>query len=249
MTSDSHRPPPASASPFVSVVIPARNEEACIETALRSVGAQRYPLDRIECIVVDNGSNDGTAQVVDRFKQDCQALAVSLEYEPIAGVARAKNRGAATARGEVLIFLDADSRMDPDLACEVAACFRAGTAVASIRIVADSYHPLDRGFFALLEVGKVLFGVRSQMLYCERSLFIALGGFDPNLHLAEDLEFLQRARSRFRASGAGDVSHLRTSAIRTSPRRLRTHPLHLGMIPVFLRWALAFRGIGRTRHY
>ncbi len=234
---------------LVSVVIPARNEEAYVEGALRSVAAQHYPLECLECIVVDNGSTDETVQVAERFKQRNQSLAISVETETTPGVARSKNRGASAAHGAVLIFLDADSRMDPNLAGDVAACWSAGTLAASIRVAADSRHPLDRGFFALMEVGKVLFGVRSQMMYCDRLLFLSLGGFDPTLHLAEDLEFLSRVRDRVRELGRGEVPHLRSSAIRTSPRRLRAYPLHLAMVPMFVRWLLAFSGIGRTKRY
>lgn len=233
----------------LSVVIPARNEESYVEGALASVAAQRYPLERLECVVVDNGSTDRTTAAAREFAARCPQLSVSVVAEPVPGVGRAKNRGAEAARGEVLIFLDADSRMDPELAGHVAACYRAGNPAGSIRVAADSTHPLERGFFALMEVGKVLFGIRSQMMYCDRELFLSLGGFRPDLHLAEDLELLKRIQERVRETGNGAVCHIRASAIRTSPRRLRDRPYHLGMIPMFARWTLAFLGIGRTRRY
>ena len=100
-----------------------------------------------------------------------------------------------------------------------------------------------------MEVGKVLFGIRSQMMYCDRELFFAVGGFDPHLRLAEDLDFLKRVRRRVHATGQGTVCHVRSSAIHTSPRRLRALPYHLGIFPMFGRWLLAFMGIGRDREY
>jgi glycosyltransferase involved in cell wall biosynthesis len=235
--------------PVVTVVIPARNEENFIVRAVASVAAQDYPLESLECIVVDNGSTDRTAGVAARFGHERSELDIKVENEPIPGVGRAKNRGASVARGEILIFMDADSRMDSGLAKDVAAAWKSGHPAGSIRIVADSRHPLDRSFFALMEVGKVLFGIRSQMMYCENALFRDVGGFDPALHLAEDLEFLKRVQTRVREAQTGEVCHVRTSAIRTSPRRLRTLPFHLGMIPMFARWTLAFMGIGRDRRY
>jgi len=240
-------------TPFLSIIIPARNEERYVEAAIASVAGQSYPADRLECLVVDNGSGDRTVGVGEEFARrladEGSALKVRVECEREPGVGRAKNRGAGAAQGDVLIFLDADSRMDPNLAHDVAAAWQSGDPAGSIRVLADSTHPVDRGFFALMEVGKVLFGIRSQMMYCDRALFLELGGFHPDLQLGEDLEFLKRVQRHVRDSGRGTVCHIRTSSIRTSPRRLRTHPFYLGMIPMFGRWFLAFLGIGRTRRY
>jgi glycosyltransferase involved in cell wall biosynthesis len=235
--------------PRLSVIIPARDEEHYLAAAMESVAGQRYPLERLECVIVDNGSSDATAAVAAEFARDCPKLAMSIQTEPIPGVGRAKNRGAESAGGEVLIFLDADSRMDPSLAQDVAAAWSAGHPAGSIRIEADSRHPVDRGFFALMEVGKVMFGIRSQMMYCDAALFRMVGGFDPSLQLAEDLEFLKRVKARVRQDGGGKVCHVRSSGIKTSPRRLRRLPFHLAMIPMFARWALAFMGVARDRRY
>lgn len=235
--------------PRVSVVIPAHNEAGYIRAALASVAAQQYPLDRLECVIVNNASKDQTAALARAFAAECPALSILVIREPVLGVGRAKNRGARAARGDVLIFLDADSRMDPSLARDVVKQRQAGHLAGSIRVVADSRHPLERGFFALMEGGKVLFGIRAEMLFCDRELFLKLGGFRPDLRLAEDLEFLQRAGEHARARGLAPVCHLRSSAIATSPRRLRALPFHLNVIVLFVRWAFAFAGFGRQRDY
>ncbi|HZC05502.1 MAG TPA: glycosyltransferase [Ktedonobacterales bacterium] len=233
----------------VTVVIPAHNEAGCLADALDSIIAQDYPLARIECVVVDNASTDGTARVAEEFAARHPALDLRIVVEPALGVARAKNQGVGAASGAILIFLDADSRMAPGLVSEVVACYHAGAPAGSIRVVADSVSRLERGFFDLMELGAVLFGIRSQMFYCDRALFLALGGFNESLQLAEDLEFLTRVKAHLRAKATGTVSHLRSSVIFTSPRRLRAHPHHLGLVTLFARWALAFAGIGRTRDY
>lgn len=235
--------------PLVSVVIPAHDEEAYVRAALVSVLEQRYPRDCLECVVVDNASADATAAVARAFAAACPDLAVTVVAEPVLGVGAAKNRGVGAARGDLLIFLDADSRMAPDLVAAVVAHYRRGSPAGSLHIVADSAHPVERGFFALMALGPILFGLRAQMLYCERALFLSLGGFRPNLHLAEDLEFLQRAREHVRRSGHGDVCYVREGVVATSPRRLRIYPFHLNIAVVFVRWALATAGIGRTRRY
>lgn len=233
----------------VSIIIPARNEEAYIANSLTSVLAQLYPGQMIECIVVNNDSWDETETVVMRVADDHPGRRIVVVEEPQPGVGRAKNSGARAATGEILVFLDADSWMDDTLVSDVVGRYRSGCPAGSIRIVADSADRLERGFFALLEVGKVLFGVRAQMMYCERALFLELGGFRPDLRQAEDLDFLRRARRHVRRTGRGAVCHIRSSAIATSPRRLRGGPLRRNLIVTFVRWVLASAGIGRTWEY
>lgn len=230
--------------PSVSFVIPARNEARYVGAALQSVARQDWPLDDLEAVAVDNGSTDGTAGVVQQFAAARPDLTVRLVVEPVRGRGRAKNAGARAARGEWLVFLDADSAASPNLVRAVLRRARDGFPAGSIRVVADSDDLLDRGFFALLEFGKRLFGVRAQMFYCRRDLFHAFGGFHEELEIAEDLEFLRRLRR----SGV-PVCHLIEACIATSPRRLRALPLRLGMLYTFFRWALAHAGVGRRWPY
>jgi glycosyltransferase involved in cell wall biosynthesis len=226
------------------VIIPARDEERYVGAALASVAAQTWPVERLEAIVVDNGSMDATAEVVRAFAVEHPTLAVQLLAEPAPGVSRAKNRGAARARGAWLLFLDADSRMAPDLAERIVCRGRDGYPAGSIRIIADSRDLLDRAFFGLMEFGKNLFKLHAQMLYCARDLFIRAGGFGEGLRLAEDREFL----IRIQREGAS-LCRLTESWIATSPRRLRRLPFRLSMATTLIRWGLANWGIGRRWPY
>lgn len=234
---------PAGGAPAVAVVIPAWNEERFIGAALASLTAQNLPRDRWEAIVVDNGSTDGTAACVRAFQAAHPEYRLRLLTLGCRGRARAKNAGAHAAVGRLLLFLDADSQAEPRLLAETlasAARFPAG----SIRIVADAASAVDRGFFALMEFGKERFGVRAQMFYCERALFLAQGGFAEGLEIAEDLAFLRGLQR------AGyPVCHLRRSWIVTSPRRLQALPLRLGVLVTFARWVLADVRIGRRWRY
>ncbi len=220
--------------PTLSVVIPARDEEAHLPRALASCAAQSVPL---EIVVVNNASRDRTAAIASSVP------GVRLVHEPIVGRARAKNAGARAAGGAVLLFLDADSLMAPDLAERILARYASGERAADVRIVADSPDVLDRAFFALVDL-KRLFRIRAQMFYCERAAFLAAGGFDSSLELAEDKDLLDRLRR----SGVR-VAHLGESYIATSPRRLRALPLRLAMVTTFARWALAHGGVGRRWRY
>ena len=228
----------------VSVVLPAHNEELYVEAALGSILGQTWPLGRIEAIVVANGSTDRTNRVVRAFAEAHPELAVRLIADPVRGIARSKNRGARIARGELLLFFDAASRMAPDLVGRVIERARAGQPAGDIRLVADSADPLDRAFFGLIEFGKRLFSIRANMLYCARDLFERFGGFDERLRHAEDRDLLLRLQ---RAGIA--VGHLDESFIATSPRRLRRLPFRLGTLTTLGRWTLGHLGIGRRWPY
>lgn len=233
----------------VSVIIPARNEEELVAVALASVAAQDDCSPPCECIVVDNGSTDRTVQTVNTFAAGHAGLAISVVHEPQPGIALAKNRGALAASGQILVFLDADSWMESSLLADIASCYRRGSPAGSIRVVADSRDPLERLFFWLTEFGKVVFGIRAQMLYCELSLFLELGGFRPELYHAEDLDLLQRARAKLGARDRHTVCHIHSSCIATSTRRLRGGRFRSRLIVTFARWMLASVGIGRKWKY
>jgi len=88
---------------LVSVIIPARNEEAGIGSVVRAVLDQQVPGTEIEVIVVDDGSTDGTAKAAEA------AGARVLGMSPGDGnPAAARNRGAAASKGDPIVFLDAD---------------------------------------------------------------------------------------------------------------------------------------------
>ncbi len=246
-------------SPLISVIVPALNEQSHITFALKSVAEQQYPLDRVECVVVDNGSRDTTVDVVENLARrwtdtPADMPPVRLAQEPNRGTARAKNLGATLARGDVLVFLDADSTLEPAVLLAVASAWRNGSHGGSIRVKSASNNFWECGFFNALEFGKRLFDIHSQMVYLDWELFQRLGGFDCELQLAEDLDLMRRATASLRSSN-GRLQRIGPSqflgqnrgaaSIRTSPRRLRALPWRIGMIWMFLRWALGFLGIGR----
>lgn len=234
--------------PSVTVVIPARNEQRFLPVALRSIPEQQYPLHLLEVIVVDNASTDRTAKVAANFAREHANLRLNVVPEPVPGAARAKNAGARAASGEILVFLDADSRFAPGALHALAAAYKAGHPAGCLRIEADSSDWLDRAFFDLVSLGPRLFGIRANMFYCDRTLFLRLGGFREELQQAEDKEFLERLRTYLRPQGR-DIIYLQDARILTSPRRLRYLPFRLGMLTTFVRWLLANFGIGRRWPY
>lgn len=107
----------ATYRPFVSVIVPAWNEEVGIRTTVSSLLASDYP--DLEVVVVNDGSTDGTEDVVLRLLDEERARGDrgrTLVYrrQPNAGKARALNHGVRVARGEIIVTVDADSVVEPD---------------------------------------------------------------------------------------------------------------------------------------
>lgn len=103
--------------PFVSVVVPAKNEEAVIEATVRSLCAMDYAEDgerRFEVIVVDDRSTDGTVLILNRLVREW-AIKVVQTPEGSFGKAAALNYGIAHSRADVIAVFDADARVGPDL--------------------------------------------------------------------------------------------------------------------------------------
>jgi len=87
--------------PLVSIIIPTLNEEKYLPLCLQSVQELDYPKEKIEVIVVDNGSTDKTQQIVREF-------GAKLLIEPDKYISGLRNVGAKIATGEILAFIDAD---------------------------------------------------------------------------------------------------------------------------------------------
>ena len=100
--------------PTVSVVIPARNEERNLEQALESVLALDYP--DLEIIVVNDRSTDGTGEILEKMaEQDPRLTVVTIASLPDGWIGKpyALHMGAQHARGEFILFTDADIVFDP----------------------------------------------------------------------------------------------------------------------------------------
>ncbi len=101
-----------SVLPFVSVVMPVRNEAAFMEESLGAVLAQDYPVDRMEVIVVDGDSTDGTPKVLEQY-QGSEPPVIVL-HNPARIVPSSLNIGIRHARGEIIVRVDGHAVIAPD---------------------------------------------------------------------------------------------------------------------------------------
>jgi cellulose synthase/poly-beta-1,6-N-acetylglucosamine synthase-like glycosyltransferase/peptidoglycan/xylan/chitin deacetylase (PgdA/CDA1 family)/spore germination protein YaaH len=189
-------------APFVSVIVPAYNEEAVIEGTIHSLLSSDYK--NYEIIVVDDGSKDRTSEIVrERFGNDGR---VRLFTEPNAGKANALNFGLRYATGELVIALDADTIFMPQTIGALAHRFHdaqmgavAGNAKVGNRInIVTRWQALeyitsqnmDRRAFASLNCITVVPGAVGAW---RRDLLDQAGGFTSDT-LAEDQDLTLRIR-------------------------------------------------------
>jgi chlorobactene glucosyltransferase len=111
-----HRPEPRdwdATAPLVSLLVPARNEEAVIGRCLTNLLAQDYP--RFEIVVMDDGSSDATAEIVESFDDPRIRLCTGRPLDDgWSGKNWACHQLAGRARGDVLCFVDADTNIAPE---------------------------------------------------------------------------------------------------------------------------------------
>lgn len=185
-----------AAQPRISTVIPTYNRAQKIAAAIESALGQTYPAELHEVIVVDDGSNDHTADVVGKY-----APRVRYLTKPNGGVSSARNHGVQHATGELIAFLDSDDRWLPSKLTRQVELLSArpdlGLVVTDVEFCSDDGSPPGRWRRRTLipHDGAVLPEVlRSPWLLpssavVRKSIFDAVGGFDETLRSAEDLDF------------------------------------------------------------
>lgn len=178
----------------VSCIIAVYNGEAYLHEAIDSLLAQTYP--SLEIVVVNDGSTDGTAEVMARYGSRIRSL-----HQENLGVSVARNSGVAMSTGTLLSFLDADDRLDPSKIAMQVAAFTADPQL--------DYCDCHAAFFWSPEISeearqrdfrypepfwKTTVARHISSWLFRRELWDRLGGFSPALRYAEDIDWLSRAR-------------------------------------------------------
>jgi glycosyltransferase involved in cell wall biosynthesis len=195
--------------PSITVITPCMNSAATLQETLESVRSQKYP--RLEHIVVDGGSSDGTLELLDA------ASDVRWVSEPDEGRVDAANKGLRMASGDVVAWLNADDRYEPGALHAVgeALARNSGAAWASgyCRIIDASGHEIRRAVTAyksfLLRrwtLGLYLTQnfVSDPATFVRREALEAVGSLDPAYKTSHDYDLWLRVARRF---GAPVVVH------------------------------------------
>lgn len=179
---------------FVSLVIPAFNEEKLLPKTLAAIEKARAAFDPLgwssEVIVCDNNSSDQTATVA-------RNAGAHVVFEPINQIGRARNTGAAGARGDWLVFIDADSEPSAELFAEMARRIGSGRVIAG-----GAALELDgsRWWLRLLTAvwscwSRIARHMAGSFIFVDARAFRELRGFSEELFAGEELDLSQRLKT------------------------------------------------------
>lgn len=176
-------PLPHSQKGLLSIIIPTLNEAGSLPELLASVLKE----PQTEIIVVDGGSSDATCGIA----EEAGVRIIRCGR----GRGRQMNAGAAMARGEVLLFLHADSQLPPDFARTVWTCMESGQTVGAFRLRIDD----PSWVYRLVEFGANLrsrwlqLPYGDQAMFMKSAIFFTMNGFQ-NWPLLEDVDLVRRFR-------------------------------------------------------
>lgn len=120
----SYKPADIPNAPSLTVIIPAYNEGAMVEKSVTSVVSANYPPDRLEIIVVDDGSTDDTWTHIERVAARYPDLITRIRFQKNRGKRAALAEGFLRARGEVVVTIDSDSVINKETLLAIAGPFR-----------------------------------------------------------------------------------------------------------------------------
>lgn len=169
---------------MISFIVPAYNEEKYLAPTLASIHeAARVVGEPYEIVVADDASADATAAVAEAGG----ARVVAVQKRQIAGT---RNAGARAARGEWLVFVDADTQVNEAVVRGVVEAFRAGAAGggAGVRFL-DGPPWIHRGVRVLTVLFRWVRWAAGCFVFARRDAFEAIGGFDEEYYASEEIHF------------------------------------------------------------
>jgi len=213
-------------SPYFSIIIPAHNEEKNIGKLLETIEKQSYR--DFEVIVSDSASEDETCKQVEGYRKKVPEL-ILLE-EKTHNVSQARNKGAQYAKGEYLVFLDADVTIEEHF-------------LKAVKRHIQVDHPgmmtmWNRPFPASWR-GRLIFGVMNRIvqmvqntfpaangpcIVMKRALFESIGGFDQTIFFGEDYDLVKRAHKK-----GGSLKVYRNPLLFVSTRRFEKEGLFVSL--------------------
>ncbi|MCB0711506.1 MAG: glycosyltransferase [Ignavibacteriae bacterium] len=240
--------PDAITDPTISLIVPALNEEKLIGDMLQIFPREIREKCRIELIVSDGGSTDKTPEIA-REHADIIARHVASRRQTIA---EGRNLGAEQARGELLVFINADTIPQDGKKFVEGLVEFVERGEAEIVAFACPVHiaPHERGwsdslfhnffnnYVRLLNFIGLGMG-RGECQIVRRDAFVAVGGYEKHMAAGEDFDLYRRLTSK------GKIGHQNEFRVYESPRRFR----RFGYLRVLFEWtlnALAVMILGRS---
>jgi len=198
---------------MISVITPAHNEELFIKKCLCSVNAAAKEVsEAVEHIVVLNRCTDKTGEIATK-------LGAKIITDDSRNLSSIRNKGAEVSKGDILVTIDADSQMTPNMLIEVLRKLDSGKYIGGgVKIVPER---ISLGILCslLVVVPFVLWhGVSAGMIWCLRKDYEAIGGFDEKLPCIEDIDFGKRLKRYGRDHGKRSCT-IRNAHIVTSCRK------------------------------
>lgn len=203
-------------APLISVCVPAHNEEKFIGACLDSVkkaAEQLYPA-AIELIVCLNRCTDRTEAIA-------RAHGAIIVKEDEKNIAKITNVAARQARGEIIVTIDADSRMSPNMLLEVVRLLETGKWIGGGARIKLERMSLGIIVSALVIVPIIWLRYRrisAGLFWLNKKDFDAIGGFDESLISVQDLDFARRLEAHGREQGKR-LTTIRRAHITTSSRK------------------------------
>jgi glycosyltransferase involved in cell wall biosynthesis len=177
-------------SSLISVVIPTFNREArLLGAAIESVLAQDVP--SLELIVVDDGSETSSAQIVERYGDP-----VRLHEKENGGIASARNAGVALCRGDLLAFLDSDDLWEPDKLARQVEALRSDPELEGVFGQAEQFYDVevDDEFKRRHPIKKhIVDAWLSSAMLIRREAFDRIGIFAEDRSISPDVDWFLRA--------------------------------------------------------
>lgn len=200
-------------SESVSIIIPARNEEVYLGTCLESIGVSAAKAGvSPEVIVVLNRCTDGTEAIA----RAAGARVVGSDAKNLSAI---RNAGARVASGDVLLTIDADSRMSENMIGSILQHLATGKVIGGgVRV---QWARMSPGIFMttfLLVPILLRYRISGGLFWCRREDFEAIGGFDEAKVSVEDLDFARRLKAHGKREGKRFKTLLRERII-TSTRK------------------------------
>ena len=162
-----------------SIIIPAYNEEMYIENTLKSIPKNK----ETEIIVVCNACTDNTEIIAKKY-----AKVISLKEK---NVSKARNIGAKESKGNILIFLDADTCLTKNSLKEIESSLNY-SSIGTCKVLPDNKKLKYRIAMKIKNLF-LWFPWTSGIIYCNKKIFKKINGFNENLTINEDSDFVKRA--------------------------------------------------------